>query len=145
MTKVAYNGCYGGFSLSYAAVMRYAELSGVPLYGFVSARKSDGGIDFRRYVPVTPEISKEEFCIHYRTKPSMDDDKDGEDTWWSDRDISRTDPNLIRVIEELGDDANGKCASLCIEEIPAGTHYRIDVYDGNERIETRDDINWSVA
>jgi hypothetical protein len=29
MTKVAYNACYGGFSLSHKAIMRYAELKGI--------------------------------------------------------------------------------------------------------------------
>ena len=47
---------------------------------------------------------------------------------------NRTDPLLIRVIEELGDMANGRCAKLKVVEIPDGTDYIIDEYDGNEHI-----------
>jgi len=32
-----------------------------------------------------------------------------------------------------------------VVEIPKGTLYRIDEYDGNESVETRDAINWIVA
>lgn len=53
-------------------------------------------------------------------------------------DVSRHDPRLIQVIEELGDEANGMCAKLCIEEIE-GERYRISEYDGNESVKTDDD------
>lgn len=61
------------------------------------------------------------------------------------RDHSRTDPILIRVIEELGIKANGPCANLAITDIPAGSQYRIDEYDGNERVMTIDDYDWQTA
>ena len=55
-------------------------------------------------------------------------------THW--RPKNRHDPLLIEVIEELGDKANGKCAKLCIKEIPAEyIHcYSINEYDGKEYI-----------
>ena len=62
-----------------------------------------------------------------------------------DRDIPRTDLALIQVIEELGEEANGDCAEIYIVEIPAGTRYRIDEYDGNERVMTIDDYDWKIA
>ena len=67
----------------------------------------------------------------------------GQAEW--DGDMDRTDPILVRVVEELGEDANGMCADLVIDDLPAGTKYRIDEYDGLESIETEDDIKWSVA
>jgi hypothetical protein len=36
-------------------------------------------------------------------------------------------------------------AALRIAELPAGTLYRIDEYDGSETVMTQDDYNWSVA
>jgi hypothetical protein len=63
-------------------------------------------------------------------------------TWY---DLERIDPILIQVVEELGEEANGMCAKLVIEEIEKGTRYRIDEYDGMESIETRDDIDWRIA
>jgi hypothetical protein len=61
------------------------------------------------------------------------------------RDIERTDPVLVQVVEELGDKANGDCAELRIAELSAGTLYRIDEYDGIEQVCTQDDYAWSVA
>ena len=60
-------------------------------------------------------------------------------------DISRTDPALIQVIEELGDDANASCAELRFHELASGTLYRIEEYDGNETVVTQDHYGWSVA
>jgi hypothetical protein len=67
---------------------------------------------------------------------------------WEDfyyRDIDRADPILVQVVETLGDKANGNCAKLEIEDIPAGTLYRITEYDGNESIETQYNVDWKVA
>jgi hypothetical protein len=61
------------------------------------------------------------------------------------RDISRADPTLIAVIEELGEAANGDCASLKIRELPVGTKYRIDEYDGTEKVVTIDEYDWETA
>lgn len=62
-----------------------------------------------------------------------------------DRDIVRHDPILVRVVEELGDAANGQCAALCIKDIPSGTQYRIDEYDGYESVATHDSYEWETA
>lgn len=62
------------------------------------------------------------------------------------RDVSRTDPDLIRVIEKLGQEAaSGGFARLVIIELAAGTKYRIQEHDGLEWIETEADIEWSIA
>jgi len=58
-----------------------------------------------------------------------------------DRELPRHDPALVQVVEELGDEANGFCAQLRIEEIE-GTKYRIDEYDGYESVEQPNDIEW---
>ena len=57
----------------------------------------------------------------------------------------RADPILVRVVEELGDEANSLYSKLVIDELPAGTLYRIDEYDGMETIMTQDDYDWKVA
>lgn len=69
---------------------------------------------------------------------------DGEPEWYH-REIPRTDPILISLVEEMGEKANGQCASLVVEELPKGTLYMIDEYDGYESIQTRDGLDWSVA
>ena len=65
--------------------------------------------------------------------------------YFSDRDIERDDPVLAQVVEELGDDAGVGGADLSIAELPAGTLYRIDEYDGMESVMTQDDYEWKVA
>lgn len=47
---------------------------------------------------------------------------------------NREDPLLIQAIEELGEEANGRCAKLKIVEIPDDVEYEIEEYDGNEHI-----------
>jgi hypothetical protein len=59
---------------------------------------------------------------------------------WDDRSVSRHDPILVQVVEELGDKANGMCAKLAIAEVFGP--YRIDEYDGFESVETPDSYDW---
>ena len=53
------------------------------------------------------------------------------------RDIKRSCPNLVRVVEKLGKDANGSCADLCVVEIPDDVEWEISEYDGYERVEEK--------
>jgi len=143
MVKVAYNSCYGGFGLSDAAVRRYAEIKGITLY------PEPSGYSLITYWTVPPEergvvLSSEDFY-----KASEEARRASNEFYRANqiygRDIERTDPVLIQVIEELGDKANGQCAKLAITELAAGTQYRIDEYDGYETVETRESYDWKVA
>ena len=60
-------------------------------------------------------------------------------------DIDRADPVLVQVVEELGEKSGSWGADLMIEEVPAGTKYRIDEYDGLESVMTPDDYTWRIA
>lgn len=114
MTKIVYNACCGGFSLSAQAILRYAEKAGLTLRW--NAGDTFGG--------------------HWETS---------EDEFFADREIPRTDANLVAVVEELGEAANGPFANLTIRELPEGTHYVIREYDGFETVMTREEFDWSVA
>jgi len=41
---------------------------------------------------------------------------------------------LVRVVEELGDKASGRCADLKVVEIPDDVEWEIDEYDGSEHV-----------
>lgn len=145
--KVAYNAQFGGFGLSYDAIMRFAELKGIKIYAFVDRRLTDGSlVPFNapdRMVPAKVPEARKSFCVHYCTTPEYSND-----TYWSPHDQvyrDRGDPILIQVIEEMGKRANGECATLKIEEVPKGTLWRIDEYDGNESVATQDSYEWQVA
>lgn len=58
--------------------------------------------------------------------------------------LSRHDPRLVQVVEELGEEANGSFADLQVAET-SGNRYRIDEYDGNESVQEPDDIEWIVV
>lgn len=64
-----------------------------------------------------------------------------EDTKYGGCDISRHNPLLVQCVRELGEKANGFCAELQIQEIE-GNIYRIDEYDGLERIITPETEEW---
>ena len=57
--------------------------------------------------------------------------------------IPRHHKGLIEVIELLGEKANGFCAKLKVATISTPV-YRVDEYDGYERIETPDYYNWVI-
>jgi hypothetical protein len=114
-TKVVINGCYGGFSLSDEAKREYLRRTG-----------QEWTEKPNKYSSMRP---------HFYVGAGH----------WSERDLPRTDPVLIAVVEDLGAEANGMCASLKIEEIEKGTRYFIDEYDGYEGIQTRSGIDWETA
>lgn len=133
MTKIVYNACYGGFGLSHEAVMRYAEIKGITLY-----------------------VNEDTFARSYFLCPVeeyeriiAEDDTDEFDRlnelYFSVRNIERTDPILVEVVEELGEAASDRFAELCIYNVSPGTLYRIDEYDGMETVRTQDGYEWKVA
>jgi hypothetical protein len=46
----------------------------------------------------------------------------------------RTDPDVVRVVEEMGEKANAELAKLKVIEIPDGVQWEIDEYDGIETV-----------
>ena len=124
--KVAINVCYGGFDLSHAAIMRYAELKGITLYAYTN--KPDNYKEYKEF-----EAGDNEFCIHYTTEPMVDGDF-VDKSYFSTYDLKRTDEHVIQVIEELGEKANGNHANIEIIEIPDDLDYTIEEYDGIEHI-----------
>jgi hypothetical protein len=144
MAKIAYNRCFGGFGLSHVGIMRYAELKGIKVYPFVDRRLADKApLDTEdKYRPASAKEAEKALSVHYCTTPEFSND-----TYWSSYDVGnvRHDPVLIQVIEELGEKANGQCAQLEITELPSGTLYRIDEYDGRESVETNSSYEWTVA
>ena len=133
--KLVINKCYGGFSLSEAAVKRYAEIKGVTLYLEYDKR-------FKSMPPTYWTVPESE---RVKELPGNWQDHSFEDRQEYnrkcteqniyDRDLPRDDKVLIQVVEELGEEADGSSAKLAIIEIPDGIDWIIDEYDGMERVE----------
>ncbi len=121
--KVVYNACFGGFSLSDAAMHRYAELKGFQVYP-------------------EPWIFGTHFWL---SPPTGDEEADARRKMLVAYDIPRDDETLVQIVEEMGDAASGRCADLQIEDVPSGTLWRIDEYDGNERVMAQDAYEWKIA
>jgi len=133
--KVVINKCYGGFSLSHAGMMRWAELNGIELYGYVAIRdkcfKSTG--KYELYDPKKHD-KKNLLCVHYTNK-LLETPNDSElNKYYRHIDVERDDPCLVQLVKEMGKKASGSCAELEIVEIPADVNFVIEEYDGMESI-----------
>jgi hypothetical protein len=134
MQKIVVNRCFGGFGLSNIAVKRYRELKGKPVVFYrecnhngVFERVDD---DIRLYPEAMSEITAYTKDLGKKVTGNQIDDY-----YFSYYDIPRDDPDLVKVVEELGEEANGFCANLEIVEIPDGVRWVIDEYDGSESVE----------
>ena len=126
--KVVINTCYGGFGLSYEAVMKYAEIKGMKLYGWIDdIHKKVWG---EKATLNNPDI----LCVHYSTKPIPKGRKPKDEFYWSERELERTDPALIHVVEKMKNRADSRLSKLKIVEIPDGVEWEIDEYDGWEHV-----------
>jgi len=142
--RVVINVCFGGFGLSNKALKRLAELQGRKCYFFV--HRFGNGTTTKSWYEPAPEDSNQIFTTAFDIHNpgellNVFDEHDYENQNKiyrehniDDMDGDRTNPLLIQVVEELGDEANGSCAKLKIVEIPDGIQYEIEEYDGNEHI-----------
>lgn len=123
--KVVINRCYGGFSLSPKATAAYAKLKGRDCYFFVGGlseprrrvEEPDGLFWSAFDVPDVPDELENDWYVEHSVTTRPDD---------------RSDPDLIKVVEELGAEAGGSCAKLEVVEIPDDVDYTIEEYDGIE-------------
>jgi hypothetical protein len=150
--KIVLNNCYGGFNLSYEAMALYLYAKGETAYFYkdVSSYKDYTKIDKYERISLAQIQNQQSHNILnfvYCTTKDQGEylDHFPEDVV-NDRDIERTDPILISVVETMGSEAaSGRFAKLYIEEIPNGTQYKIDEYDGIEELITKDDDIWKTA
>jgi len=120
--KVVINKCYGGFGLSYAALVMLIEM-GSKHIKLMSPSDYFGEFNIPKDIPENGEFN---MCYKaYKNKIICDNYYE---------DSRRGCPMLVKVVEELGTRANGNHSDLAIVEIPDDVSFEIDEYDGMESI-----------
>ena len=127
--KIVINKCYGGFGLSSAAIKSLIESKSsliekksVEEYGGGNnpiGESKDVGDGFSTHGYFEGVLVKEG-NVYFLKREYEEDIRDHED--------------LIKVVETLGKEANGRYGSLGIVEIPPGIDWEIKEYDGIEWI-----------
>ena len=121
MHKVAYNACYGGFNISEEA-LHWLEENG--------SKETKKALKEQRK---EAEKEKDKFDGNFTLEQHL--------TYCAGVIFSRHHPDLIRVIETLGNEASGYCSEIKIAKIK-GNLYRIDDYDGCETVVEPEDYTW---
>jgi hypothetical protein len=143
MKEVLYNDCYGGFGFSALAIKKYLEIVKPELKVYVY--KENWGFENILYtrendIQNNPQavLTTKDLGDEYVSKNLMcpgeiylEDYCDGN---------IRTDKNMIKVVKELGPDADGPYSKLAIAQVEG--KYRICEYDGYEWVETPESIEW---
>ncbi len=147
--KIVLNGCYGGFGLSYEAMYLYLIASGKTPYFYVDVSSYDDYTKQHRYKRITLEeanqLARKLFIYCSTTDQGTYVDNFPVDIM-NFNNIDRSDPVLVSVVETIGSEyASSRFARLEVVEIPDGTLYKIDEYDGLESLITQDDDDWLLA
>jgi hypothetical protein len=116
VVKVVVNRCFGGFGVSLQAARRMAALG---------------------HRQAAAEVAEYDGKVSNPSQRTPSEAKWGV-TWYGsgicrDRD-ERTDPILVRVVEEMGEAASDELARLEVAEVPADARWYIHEYDGSESV-----------
>lgn len=133
--KVVVSRCYGGFGLSLKAQKEYCKLIGRDVF-FYKQTKYGYKDSQNEYIKLDENIDDaySVYSIFVDLGDKTEKLPNENENWFIDRDIDRTDTNLVLVVESLGEKANTRYSDLEIVEIPDGIEYVIEEYDGVETI-----------
>lgn len=106
--KVAINRCHGGFDISQAAYERLITHHQVPVKAIEESTGKETSLAI---------LSGSTRGYWVAWDPPL-----------------RTDSRLVEVIEALGEVANGPNSELRLVDIPEGSEYEIDDFDGKEMV-----------
>ena len=141
MHKIVINTCFGGYGLSPLAVYEICKRKGLDCYIYVESAINRG-----QYIKVSPSSKELKGHNWYAFNKDFGNVRNIDDTSYNEdlielESLPRHDKDLVAVVEELGDKANGYCAKLEVVEINSNL-YRITEYDGTESVETPEYTDW---
>ncbi|MDB4461469.1 hypothetical protein N9043_00815 [bacterium] len=133
--KVLYNARFGGgFTLSNLATHLYAKKKGIDLTWYIENND-------RTYSRVDGVPSGNSYSSYSSIHPSTIDMgvllgkfEDNNLYYLGRCEDIRSDPDLVDVVEQLGDCASGWSSYIQVEEIPDDAEYEISEYNGIEEI-----------
>jgi len=121
--------------------MYYAKLKGLKLYAYVVKWEDDlyagekHDTSDETVIPYEKRKSKSDtITVLYATKEGLKTTEELSKYLWSDSDIKRDDPALVKTVEDLGERANGRFSELKVVEIPDNVEWEITEYDGCEQV-----------
>lgn len=131
--KIVINKCFGGFGLSDKAIEMVMKRKGLGCYRYKQTKyRFESGVE--EYIRCE-KFDDDAMFTYYQTEDLGEKINHlPNETHWYYGNLDRTDVDLIAVVEELGEEAGGRFASLRVVEIPDDVVWEIDDYDGIETI-----------
>jgi hypothetical protein len=144
MKEIVINVCYGGFGLSLEGQRLLAEYKEVKdLYFYAMSFDGNSKAIYRK---VADETSKSMFVtplnVDLGENPSEQEFHRACNDNYHSVDFERDDSDLVKVVNTLGDKANGKYSQLKVVKIPDDVEWEIEEYDGTEWVAEKHRV-WS--
>ena len=145
--KVVVNKCYGGFHLSAEAYFRVLDSMIKDNNWFIYTYEPDNRVSKFIEKPIVytkASISDIDFGDSYIIVSKNYGDsftdkelKEADKIYMEEYNIPRNNIHLVKVVEEMGQDAYGKYSKLEVIDIPDDIEWEISEYDGWETIEEK--------
>lgn len=123
--KVVINNDHGGFLLSKAGLIYLAGLMGKNLWFY---KRTNSFSDYTRAQSDEDDWFPLAYTKDFGERPSELDSN----YYFSETDIPRNDPMLVKTVEDLKEAASGRLSSLKIVEIPDDIDFEIEECNGLE-------------
>lgn len=137
--KIVINSCFGGFGLSHEGILAFLLRKQIDVW---PEKLKSTTIPWRYWLVPLKErtVTFDENGFDYNWDRMTNEEhftaneQYSKQIWDKEHDIPRDDPDLVAVVNELGEGVNDSYANLLVVEIPDGVEWVIEEYDGFEHI-----------